>query len=70
MDNRISVCLSKLSLHMTTGRDFVLIHFVKWENRLCCTAPVLDSSCGSSVVAGMHEQTDTTDLQHHELASL
>jgi hypothetical protein len=29
-----------------------------------------DSSRESSVVAGMHEQTDTHDLQNQELASL
>lgn len=38
--------------------------------RLCCTNPVWVSSRESSVVAGMHEQTDTTDLQDQELASL
>ena len=38
--------------------------------RLCCTNPVRDSSRESSVVAGMHEQTDTPDLQDQELASL
>ena len=37
---------------------------------LCCTNPVWDSSRESSVVAGVHEQTDTTDLQDQELASL
>ena len=37
---------------------------------LCCTNPERDSSCESSVVAGMHEQTDTTDLQDQELANL
>jgi hypothetical protein len=38
--------------------------------RLCCTNPVRDSSRESSVVAGLHEQTDTADLQDPELASL
>jgi archaellum component FlaC len=37
---------------------------------LCCTNPVRDSSCESSVVAGLHEQTDTPDLQDQELARL
>ena len=36
--------------------------------RLCCTNPVRDSSCESSVVAGVNEQTKHTDLQDHELA--
>jgi len=36
---------------------------------LCCTNPVRDSSRESSVVAGMHEQTHTPDLQDQELAS-
>ena len=38
--------------------------------RLCCTNPVRDSSRESSVVAGVHEQTHTPDLQDQELASL
>jgi hypothetical protein len=37
---------------------------------LCCTNRVRDSSCESSVVAGMHEQTYTPNLQDQELASL
>ena len=37
---------------------------------LCCTNPVWDSSHESSVVAGIHEQTYTPDLQDQELASL
>jgi hypothetical protein len=37
---------------------------------LCCTNLVRDSSRESSVVAGMHEQTHTRDLQDRELASL
>ncbi len=40
------------------------------ELRLCCTNPVWDSSHESSVVAGIHEQTYTPDLQDQELASL
>ena len=35
---------------------------------LCCTNPMKDSSCESSMVAGWHEQTDTPDLQDQELA--
>ena len=38
--------------------------------RLCCTYPVRDSSRESSVVAGLHEQTHTPDLQNQELAGL
>ena len=37
---------------------------------LCCTNRVRDSSRESSVVAGMHEQTYTPNLQNQELASL
>ncbi|MDQ7774554.1 MAG: hypothetical protein Q4615_00970 [Paracoccus aminovorans] len=37
---------------------------------LCCTNRVRDSSRESRVVAGMHEQTHTPDLQDQELASL
>ena len=36
--------------------------------RLCCTNPVRDSSCESSVIAGVYEQTEHTDLQDAELA--
>jgi hypothetical protein len=35
---------------------------------LCCTKPVRDSSCESSVIAVAHEQTEHTDLQNPELA--
>ena len=38
--------------------------------RLYCTSLLWDSSRELSVVAGMHEQADTTDLQAQELASL
>ncbi|WP_172971438.1 hypothetical protein [Palleronia sp. THAF1] len=37
---------------------------------LCCTNPVRDSSCESSVVARGHEQTHTPRLQDQELAFL
>ncbi len=37
---------------------------------LCCTNPMKDSSCESSVVAGGHEQTHTPGLQDQELARL
>jgi acetylornithine deacetylase len=37
---------------------------------LCCTNRVRDSSRESSMVAEMHEQTHTADLQDHELACL
>ena len=36
----------------------------------CCTNPLRDSSCESSVVAGRHEQTYTPRLQDPELARL
>ena len=35
---------------------------------LCCTNPMRDSSCESSVVAGWYEQTHTPRLQDPELA--
>ncbi len=41
-----------------------------WSHGLCCTNRVRDSSRESSVVAGMHEQTNTPDLQDQELAGL
>ena len=44
--------------------------FFPASNGLCCTNPVRDSSRESSVVAGLHEQADTADLQDPELASL
>ena len=40
------------------------------DERLCCTNPMRDSSCESSVVAGWHEQTHTPRLQDQELARL
>ena len=36
--------------------------------RLCCTNPVRDSSCESSVIAEGYEQTEQTDLHDPELA--
>ena len=39
-------------------------------NWLCCTNPVRDSSCDSSVVAGGHQQTHRPRLQDQELAGL
>jgi len=38
--------------------------------RLCCTNPMRDSSCESSVVAGLHEQTYIPRLQDQELARI
>ena len=38
--------------------------------RLCCANHLRDSSCESSVIAGMHEQTNTLDIQDQELAGL
>lgn len=43
---------------------------IRHGGRLCCTNPVRDSSCESSVVAGAHEQTHPPDLQDQELAGL
>jgi hypothetical protein len=40
------------------------------RQRLCCTNRVRNSSRESSVVAGLHEQTDTPNLQDQELAGL
>jgi len=39
-------------------------------NWLCCTNPMRDSSCESSVVAGLHEQTHIPRLQDQELARI
>lgn len=44
------------------GEDFAL-------NRLCCINPFRDSCCESSVIAGVDEQTEHTELQDAELAS-
>ena len=38
--------------------------------RLCCTNPFGDSSRESSMVAGLHGQTCSPDLQDQELAGL
>ena len=40
------------------------------SQRLCCTNRGRDSSGESSVVAGLHEQPYTSDLQDQELAGL
>jgi len=37
---------------------------------LCCTNPLRDSCCESSVVTGLHEQTHSADLQDYELDCL
>jgi len=59
------------------GSRTFLVGQVPWQHeaqenflRLCCTNPMRDSSRESSVVAGMHEQTRTPNLQHPELARL
>ena len=58
-------------------RGFITRIGVRWsevdaartsEGGLCCTNPVRDSCCESSVIAGGHEQTEHTDLQDAELA--
>jgi hypothetical protein len=54
-----------LRLLWNYGRDKL-----DWPLELCCTNGMRDSSRESSVVAGMHEQTYTPDLQDQELASL
>ena len=46
--------------------DLVLLDIM----RLCCTNPMRDSSCESSVVAGLHEQTHISRLQDQELARI
>jgi len=43
---------------------------VNKEDWLCCTNPMRDSSCESSVVAGLHEQTHISRLQDQELARI
>ena len=48
----------------------LLIKSVRTVERLCCTNRVRDSSRESSMVAVMHEQTYTPNLQDQELASL
>ena len=53
-----------------TGEEREMLKAVIGERRLCCTNPVRDSSHESSVVAGMHEQTYTRNLQDQELASI
>ena len=45
-------------------------HITKGFKGLCCTNPIRDSPCESSVVAGGHEQTHTPHLQDQELARL
>ena len=47
-----------------------LLKDMGYAEGLCCTNPVRDSSGESSVVAGLHEQTHTPDLQNQELAGL
>jgi hypothetical protein len=40
----------------------------KAADRLCCANAMKDSPFESSMVAGLHEQTEAPDLPHHELA--
>ena len=47
-----------------------LIYQPENGGRLCCTNRVRDSSRESSMVAGLHEQTRTPNLQDQELAGL
>ena len=51
-------------------RDLIGPDITFMVDGLCCTNPVRDSSRESSMVAGMHEQTHTPNLQDQELASL
>jgi len=58
---------------MATAGYFIGLHIrftspLLTFQRLCCTNPVRDSPCESSVVAVVHEQTEAADLPHHELA--
>ena len=50
--------------------EFANVTSFSGHEGLCCTNRVRDSSRESSVVAGLHEQTDTPDLQDQELARL
>jgi hypothetical protein len=52
---------------MSNARSVAHFEGLCW---LCCTNPVRDSSCESSVVAGWHEQTHTPCLQDQKLACL
>ena len=56
--------------HPMTRQDQLQNPSCAWGGYTCCTNPVWDSSHESSVVAGIHEQTYTPDLQDQELASL
>ena len=55
---------------LITAPEYVVIKAADEFTGLCCTNPVRDSSRESSVVAVMHEQTHTPNLQDQELASL
>jgi hypothetical protein len=57
-------CCGELSFLLTC-----MLRFVNGRG-LCCTNPVRASSRDSRVVAGMHEQTHTPNLQDQKLASL
>jgi len=57
---------------MESGVRFVAVDMPNADRfmRLCCTNPMRDSSCESSVVAGLHEQTHISRLQDQELARI
>ena len=61
-DPQIGVLIGSLGQEMERGPIM--------PDGLCCTNPARDSSPESSVVAGVHEQTHTVNLQDQELAGL
>ncbi|PJJ80836.1 hypothetical protein CLV77_3108, partial [Brevirhabdus pacifica] len=57
---------SKMEKERAEIREALILAFLELHasgKGLCCTNRVRDSSCESSVVAGLHEQTDIPDLQ-------
>ena len=63
----VEVAVMQLMVKITDVYQIGLFHP---DIGLCCTNPLRDSSRESSVVAGLHEQTDTPNLQDQKLASL
>jgi len=59
-----------LGYFWATFRRWWLCQAAGYETGLCCTNRPRDSSRESSVVTGLHEQTDTLDLHDPELAKL
>jgi hypothetical protein len=58
----------KAEMERRNDRDFLYPGLSDVADRLCCTNPVKDSSCESSVIAVVDEQTEHTNLQDPELA--